>query len=189
MPEDENQNPGMGSAGEAVAPTVPVTPSEPTTPNGNDPLDDIKDEKARSEAKKFRAIARRVDKKEDTPPAVAPTHSPTEFVKKDEFQILITNQAKELASPEVREAWNELLSIPLGGFNANDPRSIAENMADRYDLYKKKAANRPVNPMADLATTPGIRGSAPVVSPKQKQTDPPRLAIPTKPSEWYPKKS
>lgn len=78
--DDPNQ--GQGGAGGAVEPTAPVVTPEP---NG-DPLDDIKDPVARAEAKKFRAIARRQDGKDDTPPA--PT--PEKFASKDDLAILVT---------------------------------------------------------------------------------------------------
>lgn len=138
-------------AGEAAEPTEPAQPE----PHG-DPLDDIQDEKARAEAKRDRAIARRQAKKEPEP-----TPSPAlsqDVAKKDDLAVIVTNQAKQLVSPEVREVWDELIKIPLGGANPMDAHSIAENMADRLVIYKTKQTTKD-NPTKDLTSSPGIRGA------------------------------
>lgn len=155
MTEVDDQNPDLGGAGEAVAPTAPAT-----VPSG-DPLDDIKDEAARAEAKKHRAIARRQGDKETPAPTPAPAPS---------GDVALTNKAvaKTLVSQEVRENWDELMSIPLGGYNANDPESIAENMTQRLAILK--ARPRKSDPAKDLTASPGIRGTTgnPPPSPTDK---------------------
>ena len=59
-----------------------VTPEEKPTELSGDPLDDIKDETARAEAKKNRAIARRLEKEPKVETPVVPA---TEFLTKADF--------------------------------------------------------------------------------------------------------
>jgi hypothetical protein len=176
MPEAEVQNPGQGGAGEAVEPTeTPETQPEATpesAPEGSqpDPLDDIQDPAARAEAKKARAILRRNARKGDEPEAPAP--QPT-YAKADDVAKVVTTQAKALVSEEVREAWDELMKIPLAGVDPMDPQSIAANMADRFVLYKTKQTAP--NPTRDLRTSAGVHGAAPKSTEPQKRTTFPKL--------------
>lgn len=142
MTEEVVQTPGQESAGEAVEPKV-------ETPSG-DPLDDIKDEAARAEAKKHRAIARREAKQE---PAPAPAPVPS-----GDSGLTTKAVAKTLVSAEVKENWDALMEIPLGGFNANDPESIAQNMTERLAILKARPTKD--DPAKDITATPGIRGTS-----------------------------
>src|SRR3990167_1700776 len=147
MSEEDVQTPGLEGAGEAVE------PKEPETPEPSDPLDAIKDPVARAEAKKARAIVRR-NARDEKPEPPAPSQP---VASREDLAVIVTNQAKELVSPEIREHWEELSKIPLEGYNPMDARSIADNMADRLVILKTKQAKP--NPAKDLATSPGIRGS------------------------------
>lgn len=155
MPEDVIQNPELGGAGEAIDTTeVPVS-GESQTPTdagtSGDPLDDIQDPEARAEAKKFRAIARRNADRPEAPKAPQAPSQPAAGVAK-----LVTFNAKQLVSDEVKANWDELQSIPLGGYDANDPESIAQNMTDRLAILKAKPQKQ--NGARDLVAQPGIQG-------------------------------
>lgn len=164
MTEEQDLTQGQEGAGEAAEPT-----EEPQAQPPADPLDAIQDETARAEAKKWRAIARREGKKPDAPaPAPAPSNSAT----KDDLALIVTNQAKELVDAEVREHWDELSKIPLGGFNAMNARSIADNMAQRLTLYK--AQQKPSNGAEDLTKSPGVRGTTGTTTSEPKKHNFPR---------------
>lgn len=152
MPEDQDLTQAEG-AGEATEPTAPVPEATPE-PATADPLDDIKDEAARAEAKKHRAIARRADKG-----AVPQAPAPAPSQKDDVLAKVVTNQAKELVSDEVRDNWDELVKIPLQGFDPMDARSIARNMQQRLVIFK--AEQKPETGAEKLTQTPGIRGASP----------------------------
>lgn len=164
MQEDDVQNPGQGGAAEAIEGTEPEAqePQAPETkePSG-DPLDDIQDPAARAEAKKFRAIARRNVDKAEAPAPQAPSQ-PVESVAK-----LVTFNAKQLVSDEVKENWEALQSIPLGGYDANDPESIARNMTDRLAILKAKPQkDSSANDLSTSAVTTGRAGQAPTSEKK-----------------------
>lgn len=153
MPEDDVQNPGLGGGGEPTEPTEPTAPTEPAAPSG-DPLDDIIDEKARAEAKRDRAIARR----KAPPQAPAPAPSQPVYASANDLALIVTNQAKAMVSAEVQENWDELIKIELGGYNPKDAQSIAQNMSERLAIYRTRQQEKE-NPTKDLISTPGIRGS------------------------------
>jgi hypothetical protein len=159
MTEDDVQTPGTEGAGEA---TDTTEEKQETADTQSDPLDDIQDPVARADAKAARAIARRSIKKDDKegknekPEASAPAPSQS-VASKEELAVVVTNQAFELASPEVKEHWNDLLAIPLGGFNPMDARSIAANMAERLVILKAKPSKD--NPTKEITSSPGIRGT------------------------------
>lgn len=161
MPEEVVQNPGQGGAGEAAEPTAPAAPTTPETPAKPDPLDEISDPVAREEAKKHRAIARRHEKKGDEPETPA-TPAP-QYARQEDVALVVTNQAKALVSEEIREAWDELMKIPLGGANPLDAESIAANMQQRFVLYK--GSQTTPNPAVDLSRNAGAQPGTPGKSP------------------------
>lgn len=190
MSEKDDQNPGSeGGEGEGVTPKAPVvTPPEPSS----DPLDAIVDEKARNEAKAHRAIARRLAKKgeepaEDDDAEDEPVSSV--YATKNDLKKLATNDAKKLVPEHVREAWDELVAIPLGGFDAMDAESIAQNMQKRFNLYLIDNPDKAPDPANDFTTTPhmpvgtggGGKPKAPVAKPL------PNYHEPAQPDSWYPK--
>lgn len=140
---------------------VPEIAPDPTPSPSGDPLDDIRDEAVRAEAKRMRAVFQaqgRVSRKAPEAPAPAPAPAPSQPT---EAGYVATTVAKTLVSEEVKANWNELLNIPLAGYNALDPESIAANMTARLAVYK--ATQKPGNPAKDLTTTQalGTPGSAP----------------------------
>lgn len=137
-----------------------------TSDNHGDPLDEIQDiEELRGRAKALAAENVKKDKilernrKPKDPQAPAAPSQPVTVASKEDLAVIVTNQAKELALPEVREHWDELSKIPLEGFNPMNARSIADNMADRLVIFKAKQASKD-NPTKELTSSPGIRGSS-----------------------------
>lgn|SRR3990167_620228 len=167
-------------AGEATEPKEPkVIPKEPNS----DPLDAIEDETVRAEMKRLRAIDQRQKNKPKESPK--PTPAPLqEFIKKDELAGLVTSRAKEMVSDEVREHWDELLEIPLGGYNALDPDSIAKNMTQRLAILKVEPEKKP-DPIKEIIATPGIRGGS-GLPPKKGEKELPNFRQPVKPMDWIP---
>lgn len=183
MPTDDLDQ-GTVNGGEPVEPTEPTVPTEPVTPSG-DPLDAIQDPAVRAEQKKIRAIYQRNKGKfEDKPePAAQPTEN---FVSKNDLSKLVTGQAKEKVSAEVRDAWDELLKIPLGGYDPLDASSIAKNMEERLALHKARNPEKKNNPAAPLQTTTGTVGAG---SPPSAPSLENRIKLPRQPDSWYPKTS
>lgn len=152
---------------------------------GDDPFDRIEDETVRDEAKKYRAIATRKDKKETK---VEPTVQPTSnFVTKTDMAKIAVKEAKETASEEVKANWDELLNIPLAGYDNLDAKSIVSNMTDRLAIFKARpVVEKKVDPTVDLKTTQSL-GTGTGVAPKDKPKDPPNFNLPRQPEDWYPK--
>ena len=184
----DDQNPGQGGEEEIVTPNDP----EGDEPEGkdSDPLDAITDEEARAEAKRHRAIARRLEKKGekgDNEPEVIPEQS-QKFATKEDLKKLATNDAKKLVSDEVKQLWDELVAIPLGGFDALDSESIATNMQKRYALYVMEHPDKATDPSAPFTVSPNLTANG--GQPKVKQPVAPR-PLPgykeaAQPADWYP---
>lgn len=184
------------NAGEAVEPTEEESTEESSedesTEHSDDPLDAIEDEEARNEAKRLRAIENRRKRREEEghsqeeESASAP--SPSNYATKDDLKRLATNDAKKLVAPEVREAWDELTAIPLGGFDPLDSESIAENMAQRFTLYQtQNAGEDPSKSLRESDAEPAsIGGGRPQKT--EKKVDLPGYKEPVQPTEWYPEK-
>ena len=191
MSEKDDQNPGGegGDEGTVIPKSPVVTPPEASS----DPLDAIVDEKARNEAKAHRAIARRAAKKQesaDDDDAEDDEPVSSVYATKDDLKKLATNDAKKLVPEHVREAWDELVAIPLGGFDAMDAESIAQNMQKRFNLYLIDNPDKAPDPANDFTTTPhmpvGTGGGA--GKPKAPVAKPlPNFKEPAQPDSWYPK--
>lgn len=166
--------------------------------NGDpDPLDAIEDETVRNRMKGLRAKDRRdkrgpkepVKKVEAAPKDEAEVSNPSNYATKDDLKRLATQDAKKMIAPEVKELWDELTKIPLGGFDPMDAESIAKNMMSRYKLYQTD------HPEAeDIAkdfqishTSVQTGGTAPKAAPKADPKALPGYKEPTPPDQWYPK--
>ena len=211
-------NPGQGGGGEPAAPNSDPNAApnadpnndpnndpnsdpnaEPNSDPNSDPLDAIEDPVAREEAKKHRAIARRVEKNggggnEDDPSEPAPAADPApaapasgEAATKDDLKTLVLADAKKMVAPEVAEVWDELKAVPLGGFDSMDAESVASNMIKRYNLYRMDNPADPDNPAAPLSTTPNIPsgGGQRPESNNDDDGELPNYHEPVEPDEWY----
>ncbi len=181
----DDQNPGQGGEEENVTPKDGE--GEPSTPS-SDPLDAIQDEEARAEAKRHRAIARRIEKKgeeEEEEEEQVPTQN---FATKEDLKKLATNDAKKIVSDGVKQLWDELVAIPLGGFDPLDSESIAKNMEKRYALYIMENPDKATDPAVDFTTSPDMTANG--SSFKGKKPVAPRplpgYKEPAQPSDWYP---
>ncbi len=181
-------------AGQATEPedTIPAADdTEDEAGTSTDPLDAIEDEDARALAKAERAKARREarrNKSDDEPaPAKAPEGISTAYATKDDLKKLATNDAKKMVAPELAAVWDELVAIPLGGFDPMDSQSIVKNMEQRYVLYtqQQKAANE--DPAKDFTTSPAIpQGGGNKTLPKGTTAPSlPGYREATPPTEWY----
>lgn len=169
----------------------------------SDPLDAIADENARKEAKKARAITRRIAKAKANPPKkVAPPKGdeedeeddedeevklPKNVATKDDLKTIATNGAKNLVPKEVLDIWDELADIPLGGFKPLDEKSIAENYIKRYNLYildNPGPADNPATPLT-VSVIQRSGGSKKVVPKQEGERELPGLKEPVPPEEWY----
>lgn len=175
------------NAGEAIEPEEDGEPeaeeSEPEVVKSTDPLDAIEDEAARNLAKAERAKAQREARRVKEIKEEAPVES-TPFATKDDLKKLATNEAKKLVAPEVKAAWDELVAIPLGGFDPMDAESIAKNMQQRFVLHSQTLSSD--DPAKAFTSSPNIPisggGSS---SPKPVEIKLPGYRESTPPEKWY----
>lgn len=192
----EDQNPGLDGAGEDALELElepEITPEGESKELGSDPLDEISDETVRSEAKKHRAIARRFEKKEETPaPKPEAKADTSQFLTKADF--FKSNERKAIreitADAEIKANWNEIVPFYTPRRGKETLEDILEDIKDAVTLYK---ARNPVvekdDSASDLTTTPVVKtggGTVDKTTPKPK--DPPNFKLPTQPKDWYAKK-
>ena len=110
---------------------------------------------------------------------------PADVVRKSDLEKIATNQAKEMVDVEVREHWDELIKIPLGGFDTLDAKSIASNLKERMEIFRsrnpKDAKKEDTSHLRETTAPKGTGGDAPKDNDSKIQT-------PIKPEGWYPKK-
>lgn len=199
MAEVDDLTPGLeGAEGAEDLTLSPSTPEGQTEGegegSGGDPLDEIKDEAARAEAKKHRAIARRLDKKapEEKPDVAVPASQ--EFLTKTDFYK--SNERKAVreatANEDVKANWDKIIPFYTPRRGKETPEDILEDIQDAVTLFKARNPEVKVDDSAaQLQTTVVTQGTAAGVAPK-KATDSPALPnykLPTQPKDWYPKKS
>lgn len=165
--------------------------------NGDpDPYDEIEDEAVRNRLKGLRAKERRdkralkdpVQKAEPVQKVEADAANPSNYATKDDLKRLATQEAKKMIAPEVKELWDELTAIPLGGFDPMDAESIATNMMKRYQLYRVDHPDAPdVAKDFQISHTSSQTGGAPQkVAPKADSKPLPGYKEPVTPDQWYP---
>lgn len=184
---------------------------------GSDPLDDIKDPKARDEAKKHRAIARRHDGGGDTPPAPKPAaedkpQTPAQpqgggfltvkdFEKSNEKKaIRIATVDKGVIGPdgqviataeEIKENWNGIVSGFTSRRGKQTPEDILEDITDAVILWRGRNPKKPESDDSGrvLSHTAGGGSGGGKPAPKSATPAPSGLQMPVKPQDWFPKKS
>lgn len=190
---------GKESAGEGAEDLEldPKLPSEGGKDKdlSDDPLDAIQDPEVRAEAKKHRAIGRRVDKgespiEEPKPKADAPKQ---EFLTKADFHR--TNERKAVreavANPEVKANWDKIVPFYTPRRGKESPEDILEDIKDAITLYN---ARNPVvekdDSARDLSVTPVAKSGGGEGGGKTppKVVAPPNFKLPVPPKEWYQKK-
>lgn len=166
--------------------------------NGDpDPLDAIEDETLRNHMKGLRAKDRREKRNPKQPQTVvekakpaetATVADPSNYATKDDLKKLATIDAKKMVAPEVKELWDELTKIPLGGFDPMDAESIAGNMMKRYQLYRTDHPEAPdIAKDFQLSHTNQTSGAGGVkLQAKTDSKSLPGYKEPTPPDQWYP---
>ena len=187
----DDQNPELDGAGEGATDLeleLEVTPKteKPKAPD-SDPLDEIKDETVRAEAKKHRAIARRLEKKEEVPAPVSPS---PEFLTKSDFYK--SNERKAImqitADAEVKANWQDIVRFYTPRRGKDTPEDIVEDIKDAVTLYKARTPAHAENGNAtDLTVTPIVKAGGGTVKDTDKTVAPPNFKLPAQPSSWYPK--
>lgn len=176
----------MSESTETLEPVV-----EETLPGG-DPLDEISDEVVRAEAKKHRAIARRLEKKEETPAPVLPETPKPEFLTKADFHKANERKAVRDATsdPEVKANWTEIIPFYTPRRGKDTPEDIREDINDAITLYNARHKTSIKDDSADvLSTTPVVKaGGGGTEKPSEKPKDPPNFRLPVQPKDWYGKK-
>lgn len=165
-----------------------------------DPLDKITDvEELRAKTKAYRSSFKKWRKVGKTvkPPETKTevktevrTEVPTDVVRKSDMERVATAKAKELLAQEkdgqeILAVYEELVKIPLGDFDPLNERSIAGNLRERYEIYRKRNPDKAKKPdtsalssTANPTGTGGQQGQAPLK----------HLNLGKKPKDWYPPK-
>lgn len=201
---DENGNPIPGSnEGDGNGPTGDDQEFDADgnliTSGDSDPLDVIEDEQLRAELKRDRAIRRRLFKQgkidadgnpiEQSNAPVATPEPANPAATKDDLKLMTLNAARKAVPQEVQDVWDDLKTVPLGGFDPLDVDSVATNMIKRYNLYRMDNPADPENPAAPLSTSPRIPTGGgghkqPPASGEKKEL--PGYKEPVQPEDWYP---
>ena len=171
-----------------------ITTEESSEESGSDPLDEISDEAVRAEAKKHRAIARRLEKKpeEKTPVAVATEPASSEFLTKADFYKANERKAvrEATADAEVKANWDGIMPYYTPRRGKETPEDIAEDIKDAITLFNARNATVARDDSADdLSTTSVARtggGVTTVKTPKTASTL--DIKLPSQPKDWYSQK-
>ena len=187
-------NAGEAEDPEEVEEEVESDDNTETPPTTNDPYDAITDPEARAEAKRLRAIHNRQERKErerqegeEKAKDEAPSN-PANYATKDDLKLMATNAAKEKVAPEVKELWDELVAIPLGGFYPLSAESIAANMNKRFNLYKLEHPDASDDPTKVFTSSPDVSikgGDKGGTKGKEPEVKLPGYKEPIPPSQWY----
>lgn len=189
----DDQTPELDGTGEGVD-TLELEPEITPTELGGDPLDEISDESARAEAKKWRAIARRTEKKPDEKPATPVAPAPSEFLTKADF--FKSNERKAVreitADADIKASWNEIVPFYTPRRGKETAEDIKEDIQDAITLWKARnpAALEKDSSADQLTVSPVVKsggGGSDKITPKPK--DPPNFKLPNQPKDWYAKKS
>lgn len=207
----DDQNPGLEGSGEHLEELElsPVTEEDSEGEGeGGDPLDDIQDPKARAEAKKNRAIVRRSEK--ETKPEPKPEDAPKseqEFLTKSDYyrsnekkairsatlEKGVVNEKGEviLAPEEVKANWDKIVPFYTPRRGKETTEDISEDIRDAVILFTARNTVTEKDDSADQLKTNAVlkSGGGPTQGKTPKPTDPPNFKLPTKPTEWYSKKS
>lgn len=199
----EEQIPALDGAGES-AEELELTPTVPTEPEeqGGDPLDEISDETARAEAKKWRSIARRMEKKEHVAPVAKPaaeTPKPEpkpeapaqEFLTKADFYKANERKAvrEAIADAEVKANWSEIITFYTPRRGKETPEDIAEDIRDAITIFNARNAQKSKDDSAkELSTTKVVKAGGGAQGTTPKTTEPPNFKLPIQPKDWYAKK-
>ena len=184
--DDQTLESGVSESTETLEPAATTKETLP----GGDPLDEISDEVVRAEAKKWRAIARRTEKKVEPKPA-EPIAPQPEFLTKADFHKANERKAvrEATADPEVKANWSEIIPFYSPRRGKDTPEDIREDINDAITLYNARHATVAKDDSAAvLATTTVVKvGGGAISKETPKVPNPPNFKLPTQPKDWYQK--
>lgn len=203
---------------EKEIPNTEVKPTEVITPTQDnnddvvieegkvDPLDTIEDVDAlRAEAKKFRGIAGRKDKKETTiTPEVKPQEQ-SQFITREELYADNRKEAARLVTEitgdddpekefktEMEENWDDVMTYFVSRRGQAKPEDIVKDVKAAYILWKHETGgsikDNSANELQNTTIGNGSGGSQKPIKPATDTSDDRRFSKPKPPTEWYPKK-
>ncbi len=167
---------------------------------GVDPLDEITDpEELRKKAKAYRSTFKkwRGVAKKPTPPAKPADEPkkpevrveiPSDVMRKSDMERVATTDAKDILAQteegkKILEAYDEIIKIPLAGYDPLNKNSIVQNLKERFDIYRKRNPEKGGKP-----DTTSIRSISPSKGGGEAPDKAPKIKGPVKPDSWYPKK-
>lgn len=156
---------------------------DPQTPSGDDPLDKIEDpDTLRGEAKKYRSIAKRHEKKAPAPAETQVPAQPTDTLTQRDLHRINTKKAKQLAQqsdkPEDKEItanWDDIVPFASISVRGQDTeQDILEAMRDGHAAWKRnQPPPKPDNAGAELQRdTQAQRPSSPSAPSQERKTTP-----------------
>ncbi len=187
----DEQIPALEVASEE-AEVLELTPAEETPKEeGGDPLDKIENEVARAEAKKWRAIAKRIEKKEVTPatPVAEVKPAAQEFLTKADFYKVNERTAiKEVTKdPEVKANWSAIVPFFVSRRGKETSEDIMEDIQDAITIFNARNVKTAKDDSArDLTTTPVVKSGG--GTNKAPTPAPSNFKLPAQPNTWYAKK-
>lgn len=187
----DEQIPALEVASEE-AEVLELTPKEETPKEeGGDPLDKIEDESARAEAKKWRAIAKRIEKKEVTPatPVVEAKPAAQEFLTKADFYKANERKAirEATADAEVKANWSAIVPFFVSRRGKETPEDIKEDIQDAITIFNARNAKTAKDDSAAVLTTTSVVKTGGGTSKAPTPTMP-NFKLPAQPKDWYGKK-
>jgi hypothetical protein len=209
MENEENQEE------ETLPETLPEEKNLELEPKGKpegdgDPLDKLLDkpEELLAEAKKFRSIKERLEKKPEIKPIVKDT---SDYLKKSDFELANQKAAIKMAtgkvdvSPktfgveteqlgkiqqDILENWDEVIKNYAPRRGKDTAEDVLEDIKDAYVLFSIRRPNKEGKPdISELSQTKVIPGQASPKEQKPPVKEPSSFKLPVQPSEWYPKKT
>lgn len=162
---------------------------------GDDPLDKLKDnpdellKKAKGYRSGYQRLAKeKADTKKPEQPEVKPQET-SDYVKRSDLVKRATREAREELPKEIVDVWDDLVAIPLGGFDPLDSKSIAKNVKERYKIYLERKPTEEKKADTTTITSSTVAQGTAKTAPASDKKEPPNFKMPAGPKDWYPKKS
>lgn len=163
-----------------------------------DPFDAIEDPVLRAEAKKYRGIASRKERKQET------SGDDSKYVTREEIYKQNREEAARLVTEitgdddpdaEMKQAlndnWDDVMTYYVSRHGQNKAEDIVKDVRAAYILWQHETGGVKSDDSArNLQTTTGGQPTGGGQKPKSTGADTgddPRFSKPKKPEEWYPK--
>ena len=144
MPNDDLD---AGGGAEDLELEPEMTPEEDKSKElGGDPLDELQDiEVVRAEAKKYRSIAQRLEKKPpaEAKPVVKPEDTSQFLTKADFFKSNERKAIREItADAEIKANWNEIIPFYTPRRGKETPEDIKEDILDAIRMHNEYSSGK-----------------------------------------------